>query len=252
MNFERLFQGRRTEALSPVELEVLNNAVSQVRECPAGTVVVKQGVPVHESLYLVSGTVSRNVVDASGRRHMMGLHFGGDFIDLHAFPLRVLDHNLAALTDVSLAVVPHERLTGILKDYPDLTGRLWFLTLLDAAMHRQWSFRLSSLSAPARLAHFLCETNARLIATGVSDGRRYPLSMTQAELGEACGLTNVHVNRVLRGLREQRLCTFRSSVVEIHDLEGLAALGEFTPDYLYLDETINQQALGLIRSPSYG
>lgn len=252
MTFELLLRCRKTDVLAPEEIEVLENAVSGLREYGAGTVLVRQGHPVNESLYLAAGTVTRNVVDRSGRRHMMGVHFAGEFVDLHAFPLKVLDHDVATLTPVRIAAVPHDRLQQILNDFPHLTRRLWFLTLLDAAIHRQWSFRLSSLSAIARIAHFFCETNARLLANGISDGRRYPLSMTQTELGEVCGLTNVHVNRVLRELRNGRLCTFRSSIVEIHDLEQLAALGEFSPGYLYLNEVTSKQATGLLRSAEHG
>ena len=56
----------------------------------------------------------------------------------------------------------------------------------------------------------------------------------------ASGLTNVHVNRVMRYLRDEKLCIFRSSLVEILNLEGLAARGQFDPDYLYLDDRIVQ------------
>jgi hypothetical protein len=51
-----------------------------------------------------------------------------------------------------------------------------------------------------------------------------------------CGITNVHTNRVLRQLREDGLCVFRSALVEIQDVPGLARRGQFDPDYLYIDD----------------
>ncbi len=87
------------------------------------------------------------------------------------------------------------------------------------------------------MAHFLCETNARLVSAGLSDRRRFALGLTQADLAEICGLTNVHVNRVMRHLREEGLCVFRSSLVEILDLQRLGARGQFNPAYLYINET---------------
>lgn len=248
MPFEHMLQNRRTEPLSKDEFALLEDAISDIRTYAEGEIVVRQGVPLDVSTMLVSGTMTRHMYDATGRRHLVGLHFAGDFVDLHAYALKVLEHNVGALTTVTVATVPHEALRKIQADHPDLMRRLWFLTLIDAAMHRQWSFRLASLSAIARIAHFLCETNARLLAIGISDGRRFAFSMTQAEIGEACSLTNVHVNRVMRVLRDMGLCTFRSSVVEIHDLEGLVKLGQFRPDYLYLNDVTSQRALGLIRS----
>ena len=139
------------------------------------------------------------------------------------------------LTDITVAVFPHAALREIQVRHPHLTHRLWFLTMLDAATHRQWVVRLASLNALQRIAHFLCEMHARLLAIGQADGHRFELAMTQADLGEVCGLTNVHVNRVVRQLREAGLCTVRSSQVQIHDLQGLASAGLFMPDYLYLN-----------------
>ena len=109
-------------------------------------------------------------------------------------------------------------------------------TLLDAAIHRAWIFKLGRLPSHGRVAHFLCETELRLRAVGLSDGARFELPLTQADLAEVCGLTSVHVNRVLRELRERGLVTLRDGNVDVHDGAGLARLGEFDPRYLYLDE----------------
>jgi CRP-like cAMP-binding protein len=73
------------------------------------------------------------------------------------------------------------------------------------------------------------------MAVGLSDGHSYAFGITQSDLAEICGLTSVHVNRVMRQLREERLCTFRSGLVQITDPEGLARRGQFDPGYLYMN-----------------
>ena len=103
---------------------------------------------------------------------------------------------------------------------------------------------MAGLTALQRVAHFICEMNARLLAIGASDGNSFLLAMTQSELGEVCGLTNVHVNRVLRQLRERGMLTLRSSQVTIHDLKGLVATGVFDPGYLYLNRQTAMRATG--------
>jgi CRP-like cAMP-binding protein len=234
----------RAEELSGVEREVLEGAVSETRIFRAGHVVVRQAERVDISTLLVQGFMTRHVDARDGRRHLVAVHVPGDFVDLHAYALKELDHDVGALTDVTVAVFPHSTLERIQAEHPHLTRRLWFLTLLDAAMHRQWIYRLSSLTALERVAHFLCEMNARLLAIEASDGSGFELPMTQLDLGEVCGLTNVHVNRVLRQLRETGLCTVRSSHVEIHDLKGLSATGQFQPSYLYLNHQTMTRAAG--------
>jgi CRP-like cAMP-binding protein len=234
----------RAEELSGVEREVLDGAISETRLFNSGHVAVRQAERVDVSTLLVQGFMTRHVDARDGRRHLVAVHVPGDFVDLHAYALKKLDHDVGALTDVTVAVFPHSTLERIQAEHPHLTKRLWFLTLLEAAMHRQWICRLSSLTALERVAHFLCEMNARLLAIEESDGSGFALPMTQVDLGEVCGLTNVHVNRVLRQLREAGLCTARSSHVEIHDLKGLAATGQFQPNYLYLNQQTMTRAAG--------
>ena len=100
-------------------------------------------------------------------------------------------------------------------------------------MHRELIFRLGRLGAEGRIAHLFCELNARLEMVGMAADGRYMLPMTQPDLAEASGLTGVHVNRVLRALREKNLLTFKAGEVNILDRKALAAVAEFEPQYLY-------------------
>ncbi|MGC3986363.1 MAG: Crp/Fnr family transcriptional regulator [Pseudorhodoferax sp.] len=225
----------RTEDFTDEERSVLESAVERTQTYAAGQTVVRQCCTVETSTVLVQGIMTRHVHAADGRRHLVAVQVPGDFVDLHAYVLKRLDHDVGALTEVTVAVVPHAALGEIQARHPQLARRLWFLTLLDAAMHRQWVMRLASLNALQRVAHFLCEMNAKLLAIGQSDGQRFLLPMTQTDIGEVCGLTNVHVSRVLRQLREMELCSWRGAQVVVHDPVRLAAAGLFTPDYLYLN-----------------
>ncbi|RCW71427.1 Crp/Fnr family transcriptional regulator [Pseudorhodoferax soli] len=234
----------RTEDFTDEERSVLESAVGRTQTHAAGQTVVRQRCVVDTSTVLVQGLMTRHVHAADGRRHLVAVHVPGDFVDLHAYVLKQLDHDLGALTDVTVALVPHAALDAIQARHPQMAKRLWFLTLLDAAMHRQWVIRLASLSALQRVAHFLCEMNAKLLAIGQSDGQRFLLPMTQTDVGEVCGLTNVHVSRVLRQLREMELCSWRGAQVVVHDPVRLAAAGLFAPDYLYLNPAMSLRVAG--------
>lgn len=240
--FTRNLLRNRAAELSDEERDALEGAISHTQTAAAGQIVVRQGVPVNNSTLLVQGFMTRHVDTRDGKRHLFAVHVPGDFVDLHAYVLKKLDHDVAALTDVTLAIFTHESLEHLQELDNRLARRLWFSTMLDAAMHRQWIYRLASLNAIQRVAHFLCETNARLLAIGASDGSTFPLPMTQSDIGEVCGLTNVHVNRVLRQLRETGLCHFRASHVHITDLKALAEKAFFDPEYLYLNRRTAAQA----------
>lgn len=230
---DRFLRNRRGVELTAAERASIDDAITEVRTLDARSIIVHAGDPVSQSTFLIDGFMCRYIDDREGLRQLVAVEVPGEFVDLHGYPLKSLDHDVGTLTACTVAIIPHRAIDTILASQPDLTRKLWFSTMLDAAMHRAWVFRLGRLSATARLAHFLCETNMRLEAAGLSDGRRFAPGMTQVDLAEACGVTNVHINRVIRQLREEGLCTFRSSLVEIHDPARLAAIGQFDPDYLY-------------------
>lgn len=233
---DRFLRDKRGVSLDGNEHARLEAAIREVRTLAPRTTLVRGGEPLHQSILLIEGIMSRHIDDRDGLRQLVAVHVPGDFVDLHGFPLKVLDHDVATMTAATVAIVPHKALDAIVAEMPFMARKLWFATLIDAAIHRAWLFRLGRLDAVGRVAHFLCETNARLVSAGLSDGRRFALGLTQADIAEICGLTNVHVNRVLRSLREDRLCVFRSSLVEILEPERLAARGQFDPAYLYIDD----------------
>jgi CRP-like cAMP-binding protein len=226
-------QGRARAALTGHEKAVLENAISEVREVEGRTALVRAGQVLNASTYLIDGFVSRHMDDSDGYRQLVAIHVPGDFLDLHGFALKRLNHDVATLGRVRLAIVPHVAITQIMANEPHLARLLWFSTLLDAAMHREWIFRLGRLDATERVAHFFCELAVRLDMVGLYHGGRFALPITQAELAEACGVTGVHANRTLRVLREQGLMTFRDGLAEIHDLPALRRLAEFDEAYLY-------------------
>jgi CRP-like cAMP-binding protein len=191
---------------------------------------------------LISGFMIRYIDDLKGHRQVVAFHVPGDFVDLHGYPLHRLDHSIATLTKAAIATVPHDALKRLTEADPELARKMWASTLLDAAMHREWLFCLGRLDALGRVAHFLAETNARLQAISLSDGSGYDLPITQTDLSEITGLTSIHVNRVLRSLRESGTCVFRSSRVEILDRGQLERIGQFDPTYLYLKPPVTDRA----------
>ncbi|KQR84288.1 Crp/Fnr family transcriptional regulator [Sphingomonas sp. Leaf343] len=232
----RFLMGRRRSQLTADDIGALDDAAQNVRTLPARTLMIRAGERVTVSTMLLEGFICRYMDDREGLRQLVAIHVPGDFVDLHGFPMEMLDHDVATLGPVKIASWPHAALARVMEGRPNLTRMLWFSTLLDAAMHREWIFRLGRLGAEGRVAHLMCELNTRLEMVGLAADGRFALPLKQADLAEACGLTGVHVNRVLRSLRERGLLLFRNGVAEILDRRALAALGEFDSAYLFPDD----------------
>ncbi len=226
-------RGRGREKMSAVDVQALEDSVEDVRTLGPRQLLVERGRDVQNSTILLEGLMCRYMDDREGHRQIVAFHVPGDFVDLHGFTMKRLDHDIGTLTPVRYGVVPHARLTTVTESWPRLTRLLWFSTLLDAAMHREWIFRLGRLGAEGRVAHLFCELHTRMaMIDRVTDGS-FTLPVTQVDIAEACGLTSVHVNRVLRSLRERHALAFKGGVARILDLRALETLSEFDPLYLY-------------------
>ena len=226
----------RRDDLNPEETDALEASVSRVVECPARTIIVRENVLLDTSNLLLAGHCCRYKDLPNGQRQILELHVPGDFVDLHSFPLKKLEHNIMTLTPVRIAYFPHARLTAITEAHPHLARMLWFSTMLDAAIHREWLLSLGRRSAIGRLAHLFAELLVRMEVVGLTEGNSYPLPITQIDLADSTGLTAVHVNRMLRELRDTGVMSFREGRVTIDDLARLHRLGSFDPAYLYLDK----------------
>ncbi|KMO13889.1 Crp/Fnr family transcriptional regulator, partial [Methylobacterium platani] len=100
---------------------------------------------------------------------------------------------------------------------------------------REWMTSMGRRSAGASVAHLFCELYLKLEVVGLARDHTYQLPLTQQDVGDARGLSNVHVNRVLRDLRESGLISWRRGGLEITDWQELAKLCDFDPTYLHLD-----------------
>ncbi|MEA3009219.1 MAG: hypothetical protein QOJ91_911 [Sphingomonadales bacterium] len=230
-----LLKLRARDVVTGAEEDVLRASVSEIREYPAGRAIVRTGTTLSASTLLIEGIVCRYKDLADGQRQIMELHVAGDFVDLHGFLLKQLDHNVGSMTPIRVASVPHDALRGITETNPHLGRMLWFSTLLDAAIHREKILSIGRRSAMARIAHIFCELLVRLRMVGLATDAGYDLPLTQADLADVTGLTSVHVNRMLKKLRDDKLLTFRGGTVTIEDWERLKRVAEFDPTYLHLE-----------------
>lgn len=225
---------RRSDTVSDAEVAVLRGVISNLRSHANRAVVVRPHEHVEKSLLLIDGFVARQTELPNGRRQILAVHIPGDFLDLHGLLLKSLDHEVVTLSAATLAEAPHDRLRDVTGHEPHLGRLLWFSTMVDAAIHREWIASLGRTAA-GRIAHLFCEFQTRLEVVGLADRREYALPLTQIDLADATALTPVHVNRTLRHLRESGIVDFRAGQVSIGDLDALQRIAGFRPDYLYLD-----------------
>lgn len=232
---KHLLKVRARDDVSAEEEAEMRALVGQVVEYPARQTVIRAGQELQQSMLLLDGWMCRMKDLHGGQRQIAELNIAGDFVDLHGFTLKSLDHDVVTITDCRVALVSHERLRGMTERLPHLTRVYWFLTNLDAAIHREWTLSLGRRSALARMAHLFCEMFVRLRITRLTHDGAYEFPLTQVELGECLGLTSVHVNRTLQELRRDGLIELERKQLQILDLPRLMDATMFNPNYLHLN-----------------
>ena len=145
-----------------------------------------------------------------------------------------MDHTLGALTAGRAAYLPHAAVRDLTDRFPNITAAFWRDTLIDAAVTREWLAGVGRRTAHQRVAHLICEVFVRSRALHLIEEETFELPITQAELGDALGLSTVHVNRVLQDLRRDELIRWRGKSILIQDWDRLRVAGDFEPHYLHL------------------
>ncbi|MGX7953705.1 Crp/Fnr family transcriptional regulator [Tsuneonella sp. HG249] len=224
--------GRSRHALGEREKELLEASISEVAEYDRPHTILARGEPAERSTILIDGYILRTITERD-RRYVVGIQVPGDFVDLHAYALTRLDHDVITLGPTKVGYVPHSRVAQIHADEPHLSRLFWFSTLLDAAIHRQWTLKLGQLKASRRVAHRFAEIWKRLEMVGLDRPNGFRSPLTQTDLAEMCGTTPIHMNRAISELRREGIAEFRRGLVIVRERARLEEHGEFDPAYLY-------------------
>ena len=197
--------------------------------------VVREREVANHSCVLLSGLAVRSKVVATGHRQILSIHIKGEMVDLQNSLLRIADHSVEMITSGRIAMIPREEITRIAYDRPAVGKAMWRETLVDASIFREWLTNVGRRDARTRIAHLLCEFSLRLKVAGIGEHTGYELPMTQEQIGDATGLTAVHVNRTIKGLeRDGLIDRVHPRAIHIGDWRRLADAGDFDSGYLHL------------------
>lgn len=229
--FVRRLAGRRP--LSRGDRRALRSLPHSVRGVAANDYILREGDRAPSCSILLSGVACRHKLAADGGRQIVAIRTPGDPLDLPLLHLDVADHNIQALTAVTLAMVPLAEIEAILALRPAIGRALTVDMQIEASIGREWLLNIGRRNALARLAHFLCELADRLRLASAEPPGAMEVPVTQEQLADLLGLTPVHVNRTLRTLEAAggvRRCGRR---LTIRDIAALRRIAGYSDRYLH-------------------
>lgn len=226
---------RLLTGLSDDDLELLERACAAMRSSAAGTDIAPEGARPDGLHVVLDGWAARYKLLSDGRRQLPALLLPGDICDLDGLLLRRVHSGVCALTSCKVAMLPHTQIRALMDRRPAIREAFWWLASVENAVSAEWSVRLACRTADERMAHLLCELLLRLCTAGLSQTNGFALPMTQVDLADALGLSAVHVNRTLKGLRGRGVIALEDGWLTIRDYEALRTLAGFCADYLHVE-----------------
>jgi CRP-like cAMP-binding protein len=221
--------------LTDEEESALLGLNGQIKEIAAHIDFVGIGEQVDHSCLVVDGLVGRFGQNKDGARQITCLHIPGDMADLPSVVSPKSEWALGTLTSTTLLRIPHTDIRRLAAKHPGVAEAFWRDCVADGSIFSEWVVNVGRRDALSRLAHVFCEMAVRCEYAGQGDRRSYPLPITQTDLGDATGLTGVHVNRTLKELRTRSIVELRAGTVTVQDWEQLVSVADFDEGFLLLD-----------------
>lgn len=222
--------------LSKTDVKALEEAVASVKQIANQTNLIEEGDRPEFVHVVLEGFACRYKLLEDGGRQIMAWLLPGDFCDLHVAILGQMDHNIGTLSASRIALIRPESVHALTQTSASLSKALWWASLVEEAILREWLVGMGRRPADRQIAHLFCELLARLKAVGRAPGNILKMPVTQAQLADSVGLSTVHVNRSVMQLRELGLITWRDKELTVTDVDGLQAFAGFDPNYLHLSK----------------
>jgi CRP-like cAMP-binding protein len=224
----------RRDKLPATDRSLIRSLPFRIQTFANGAELVAENSRPGESCMIFKGFAARSQFLRGGERQITALHIAGDFVDLHAYLLKVMDHSVVAIGACEVGYVPHEAIRRVTEQSHHLARLFWLSTVLDGAIQRTWITCLGRRSAQQHMAHLFCELYLRLEAAGIASQNRFEFPLKQGQFADVLGLSLVHVNKNIQKLRSSGLVDWKDGIVIMNDFDRLAEFAEFDATYLSL------------------
>lgn len=219
--------------LSDADRAVLESVCQNHRRFAARHDLIREGDEPGPVFVMMDGWGCRYKLLPDGSRQIVAFLMPGDFCDMHVGILREMDHSIATLTAAEVCTIPREKMEELSDRHPKIARAFWWAQLVDEGVLRAQIVSMGRRDSVQRVAHLICELYLRMHNVGLAENDRCRMPLTQLVLADALGLTPVHVNRVLRVLREGGVMDFHGGSLVVHDPMRLAKIAGFDDNYLH-------------------
>ena len=226
----------RRSPFGDAETQKLLALPHRIAELDGNGWIIADGDPASHCHVVLSGYAYCHKVTGDGARQIVSVHMRGDIVDPCGIALDTAVYNVQALTRASIAYIPRAAMMDLMGECPRIGVAVMAEIGASAAMLGEWLVGVGRRDARGRICHLICEIATRQEAAGICHGPDYEWPMTQEQIGDATGLTPVHVNRTLQQLRHDKVITTLNRTITVSNWQRLCEVAEFDPTYLLMPE----------------
>lgn len=219
--------------LAKADIAAIQEATSAPRKYVAKQDMIREGDQPGPVFIVLEGWGCRYKILPSGARQITAFLMPGDCCDLHIGMLAEMDHSIQTITAAAIAVVSRTEMEALMAR-PNIARAMYVAQLVDEGTLRSWIVSMGRRSSLERVAHLMCELYLRAFVVGeASEQGGVTLPLSQIVLADALGMTPVHINRVLKQLRDIGAMDLRRGRLQILDPIKLVQLAGFDENYLH-------------------
>ncbi len=220
-------------SLSESDVAVLAAATAKSRRHAARRDLIREGDRPGPVIVILEGWACRYKILPNGGRQILAFLMPGDCCDLHVGLLAEMDHGIQTVSAAVVATIDRTEMDAIMESCPAVARAMYIGQLIDEGTMRAWITSMGRRQSIERVAHLMCELYARARSIGLTAGIELALPLSQLLLADALGMTPVHINRVLRKLRESGAMELRRGSLVISDPAMLVKIAGFDENYLH-------------------
>lgn len=219
--------------LDDEDIDALVQATARSRRFAAKQDLIREGDRPGPVFVMLEGWACRYKVLPNGLRQVLAFLMPGDACDLHIGLLGEMDHSIQTITPARVATIDRVDMDTLMERRPRIAKAMYISQLVDEGTMRAWITSMGRRTSTERVAHLMCEFYLRARNIGLTNEASLSLPMSQILLADALGMTNVHINRVLKELRIAGAMALRRGSLDIVDPDLMVRIAGFDEGYLH-------------------
>lgn len=219
--------------LSADDVAALRIATATPRSYSAKQDLIREGDRPGPVFVMLEGWAYRYKILPNGARQVLAYLMPGDCCDLHVGLLAEMDHSIQTVTPAVVATIDRAEMDAIMDRHPKIAKAMYLGQLIDEGTMRAWITSMGRRASIERVAHLMCELYLRARNIGLTLEPKLALPLSQLMLADSLGMTPVHLNRVMKELRESGAMTLQRGSLIIEDPSHLIRIAGFDENYLH-------------------